>query len=195
MGELSHQHVIKTPLYIKLPRHTFSLVYKQSQGWKTGLSRGKSYCLRRGTRFESAASLLLNPVGSVRSLHQSRTKTLKTGGHNGDRRASLQKHAALITHMQNDSLLQQALFFGSHHEVMRVVLVVDDVFQVNTCGGERGEMVINQTDNFPANFIWELKFPQECRLLQICVRKGKNDQDNLHLLTTNTCLNPKYRCI
>ncbi len=34
--------------------------------------------------------------------------------------------------MQNDSFLQQALFFGSHHEVMCVILVVDNVFQVNT---------------------------------------------------------------
>lgn len=39
---------------------------------------------------------------------------------------------AVITHIQNDSFLQQALFFGSHHKVMRVILVVDDVFQVNT---------------------------------------------------------------
>ena len=40
--------------------------------------------------------------------------------------------------MQNDSFLQQALFFGSHHKVVRVILVVDDVFQVDTykVGGE-----------------------------------------------------------
>lgn len=38
----------------------------------------------------------------------------------------------LITHMQNDSLLQQALFLGSHDKVVRVILVVDNVFQVNS---------------------------------------------------------------
>lgn len=40
---------------------------------------------------------------------------------------------ALITHMQNDSFLQQALLFGSHHKVVSVILVVDNVFQVDAC--------------------------------------------------------------
>lgn len=41
-------------------------------------------------------------------------------------------HLALITHMQNNSFLEQALFFGSHHKVVCVILVIDNVFQVNT---------------------------------------------------------------
>lgn len=45
--------------------------------------------------------------------------------------------------MQNDAFFQQALFFGGHHEVVRVILVVDDVFQVNTY--EVQETETNQT--------------------------------------------------
>lgn len=36
------------------------------------------------------------------------------------------------THMKNDSFLQQTLLLCSHHKVVRVILVVDDVFQVNS---------------------------------------------------------------
>lgn len=53
------------------------------------------------------------------------TQQLWHGEHHTERRA-------LITHMQNDSFLQQALFFGSHHKVMCVILVVHNIFQVNT---------------------------------------------------------------
>ena len=75
--------------------------------------------------------LIISPY--VRTAFTSSTET-----HNEIQRLSLKhKHThtqfwALITHMQNDSFLQQALFFGSHHKVVRVILVVDNVFQVNT---------------------------------------------------------------
>lgn len=36
--------------------------------------------------------------------------------------------------MENDALLQQALLLRRHHKVVRVVFVVDDVFQVDACG-------------------------------------------------------------
>lgn len=41
-------------------------------------------------------------------------------------------------HLQDDPLLEQALLLGRHDEVVSVVLVVDDVFQVDTCPWGRG---------------------------------------------------------
>lgn len=37
----------------------------------------------------------------------------------------------MITHVQNNTLLQQTLLLGSHHKVVRVILIVDNVFQIN----------------------------------------------------------------
>ena len=34
-------------------------------------------------------------------------------------------------HLQDDTLLQQALLLGCHDEVVRIILVVDDVLQIN----------------------------------------------------------------
>lgn len=34
-------------------------------------------------------------------------------------------------HLQDDALLQQALLLGCHDEVMRIILVVDNVLQIN----------------------------------------------------------------
>lgn len=49
--------------------------------------------------------------------------------------------------MQNDSFLQQALFFGSHHKVVRVILVVDDVFQVNTYKVQKTDLLSHTKHN------------------------------------------------
>lgn len=38
-----------------------------------------------------------------------------------------------FAHVDDDSLVQQALFLGSHDKVMCVVLVVHNVLQINTC--------------------------------------------------------------
>lgn len=42
----------------------------------------------------------------------------------------------MITHVQNDTLLQQTLLLGSHHKVVRVILIVDDVFQIDPWRGK-----------------------------------------------------------
>lgn len=55
---------------------------------------------------------------------------------------------ALITHIQNDSFLQQALFFGSHHKVVRVILVVDNVFQVNTYKAREKDVLSHTKQRF-----------------------------------------------
>lgn len=50
-------------------------------------------------------------------------------------------HSGSLTHtysayINDDSFIQQALFLGGHDKVMRVVPVVHNVFQVNTCNGD-----------------------------------------------------------
>lgn len=42
----------------------------------------------------------------------------------------------MITHVQNDTLLQQTLLLGSHHKVVRVIFIVDNVFQINPWRGK-----------------------------------------------------------
>lgn len=37
------------------------------------------------------------------------------------------------THIDDHTLIQQALFLCSHDKVVRVVPVIDDVFQINPC--------------------------------------------------------------
>ena len=41
-----------------------------------------------------------------------------------------------ITYVQYHPFVQQALLLGCHNEIVRVVLVVDDVLQVNACEQE-----------------------------------------------------------
>ena len=36
-----------------------------------------------------------------------------------------------LPHLQDDTLLQQALLLGCHDQVVRIILVVDDVLQIN----------------------------------------------------------------
>lgn len=37
----------------------------------------------------------------------------------------------MITHVQNNTLLQQTLLLCSHHKVVRVIFIIDNVFQIN----------------------------------------------------------------
>lgn len=41
------------------------------------------------------------------------------------------------SHLFNDPFLQQALLFGSHHKVVGVIFIVDDVFQIDAWKKER----------------------------------------------------------
>lgn len=43
-------------------------------------------------------------------------------------------------YIDDDAFIQQALFLGSHDEVMSVVPVVHNVLQVNTCAEKRGKI-------------------------------------------------------
>lgn len=55
------------------------------------------------------------------------------------------------THMPYHSFFQQALFFGSHDKVVRIIFVVDNVLQVNTLwqnkrhGGEGTSYMLYKT--------------------------------------------------
>lgn len=61
----------------------------------------------------------------------------KGGGAFKQYNSAAQQPRNVAPHMNDDSLVQKALLFRGHDEVVSVVLVVHDVLQVDACKSER----------------------------------------------------------